>query len=246
MVPMILAAIRYLLLIMLLLLPAGLTPPVLGADSREVLFHEDFNSLDNWKPFFFPKKKKPSTYSIERNGPEHVLRAESNASASAIVYKNSFDVYDYPRMKWRWKVKNVYTKGNSRTREGDDYPIRIYIMFEYDPARAGAFEKMKYGMARSIYGEYPPHSSLSYVWANKDEPGRFLTSPYTNKAVMVPLEKGGLKAGAWQDEEINILEDYQQAFGTRPPARARIAVMNDSDNTGESSVSYMEYIEIGK
>ena len=101
-------------------------------------------------------------------------------------------------------------------------------------------------MARSIYGEYPPHSSLSYVWANKDDPDRFLQSPYTNRAMMVLLEKVRQKVGTWQEEEINILEDYQQAFGEKPPARARIAVMNDSDNTGESAVSYMEYIEIFK
>jgi len=234
------------MLIMLMLLPASMPSSALGSDGRDVLFREDFNSLDNWKPFFFPKKKKPSTYTIEKNGPEHVLRAESNASASAIVYKNSFNVYEHPRMKWRWKVGNVYKKGDARTKKGDDYPIRVYIMFEYDPEQAGAFEKMKYGLARSIYGEYPPHSSLSYVWANKDEPEKFLTSPYTDKAMMVLLEKGPQKVGAWQDEEINILDDYQQAFGVKPPARARMAIMNDSDNTGESSVSYMEYIEIFK
>jgi hypothetical protein len=46
------------------------------------------------------------------------------------------------------------------------------------------------------------------------------------------------------DEEIDILTDYQRAFGTKPPARARIAIMNDSDNTGESSVSWMDHIEV--
>ena len=243
---MILNALRPLMLIMLMLLPADMPSSALGADSRDVLFREDFNSLDNWKPFFFPRIKKHSTYTIERNGSEHVLRAESSASASAIVYKDSFNIYEHPRVKWRWKVNNVYKNGDARTKKGDDYPIRVYIMFEYDPEQAGAFEKMKYGLARSIYGEYPPHSSLSYVWANKDEPEKFLTSPYTDKAMMVLLEKGPQKVGAWQDEEINILDDYQQAFGVKPPARARMAIMNDSDNTGESSVSYMEYIEIFK
>ncbi len=232
-----------LLLIMLMLIMPLASP---GSDSRSILVREDFNSLDNWKPFFFPKIKKHSTYTIETDAKDSVLKAESSGSASAIVYKDSFDVYEHPRVKWRWKVSNVYKKGNVRTRDGDDYPLRVYIMFEYAPEQVGAFEKLKYGIAKSIYGEYPPHSSLSYVWANKDEPGRFLTSPYTNKAVMVLLEKGPQKTGTWQDEEINILDDYQKAFGMKPPARARIAVMNDSDNTGESAVSYMEYIEIFK
>ncbi len=236
-------ALCSLLLIMLMLIMPLASP---GSDSRSILVREDFNSLDNWKPFFFPKIKKHSTYTIETDAKDSVLKAESSGSASAIVYKNSFDVYEHPRVKWRWKVSNVYKKGNGRTRDGDDYPLRVYIMFEYAPEQAGAFEKLKYGIAKSIYGEYPPHSSLSYVWANNEGPDRFLTSPYTNKAVMVLLEKGPQKTGTWQDEEINILDDYQKAFGMKPPARARIAVMNDSDNTGESAVSYMEYIEIFK
>jgi hypothetical protein len=62
--------------------------------------------------------------------------------------------------------------------------------------------------------------------------------------MMVLLEKGASKVGTWVDEEIDILADYQKAFRTRPPARARIAIMNDSDNTGESSVSWMEYLEV--
>ena len=217
-----------------------------SADDHNVLFREDFATLDNWKPFFFPKIKSHSTYTIERDGDKPVLRAESHASASAIVYKDVFDVYDYPRVKWRWKVRNIYARADVRSKEGDDYPIRVYIMFEYDPEKAGAFERIKYGFAKALYGEYPPHSSLSYVWSSKDDPETFIISPYTERAMMVLLEKGLTKAGTWVDEEIDILADYQTAFKSKPPARARIAIMNDSDNTGESSVSYLEYIEVYK
>jgi len=216
------------------------------AGDRPVLFREEFATLDNWKPFTFPKIKSHSTYTIERSGTGHILRAESNASASAIVYKDSFNIYDYPKARWRWKVRNVYAKGNARSKEGDDYPIRVYIMFEYDPDKAGVGERIKYSIVKSMYGEYPPHSSLSYIWSSKDDPETFVVSPYTDKAVMVLLEKGAAKVGTWVDEEIDIPADYQNAFKTKPPARARIAIMNDSDNTGESSVSWMEYIEVFK
>lgn len=231
-------------LISLLLLT--FSPMSARTGERTVLFRENFNSLDNWKPFFFPKIKSHSTYTIEHEGDTHVLHAESRASASAIVYKDAFNVFDFPRLKWRWKVKNVYAKADPRSKEGDDYPIRVYIMFEYDPEKAGAMERIKYSLVRSLYGEYPPHSSLSYVWASKDDPDTFLESPYTEKAIMVLLEKGPAKVGTWVDEEVDILADYQKAFKTQPPARARIAIMNDSDNTGESSVSYMEYLEVFK
>jgi hypothetical protein len=71
------------------------------AQEKPILFHEDFATLENWKPFFFPKIKKHTVYTIQRDGERHYLKAESNASASAIVYKDSFNVYDYPRVQWR-------------------------------------------------------------------------------------------------------------------------------------------------
>lgn len=216
------------------------------SQEQNILFREDFSTLDNWAPFFFPKIKKHSVYTIEQENGNRRFKAESNASASAIVYKDPFNVYDWPKARWRWKVKNVYAKGDPSTKEGDDYPIRVYVMFEYDPDKAGFGERITYGLAKTLYGKYPPHSSLSYVWASKGEQERIITSPYTDRARMVLLEKGPAKAGTWVDEEVNIVEDYQKAFKTAPPARARIAIMNDSDNTGESSVSYMDYIEVFK
>jgi len=231
--------LRTLTVIALLLLPS----PSPAAETA-VLFREDFATLDNWKPFSFPKIKSHSTYTIEREGGLHILRAESSASASAIVYRESFDVYEYPKARWRWKAKNIYARGDARSKEGDDYPLRVYVMFEYAPDQAGAMERIKYGLIKALYGEYPPHSSLSYVWASRVDAETFVVSPYTDKAMMVLLEKGPARTGQWVDEEIDILADYQQAFKTRPPARARIAIMNDSDNTGESSVSWVQYIEV--
>jgi hypothetical protein len=185
--------------------------PVISArtEERRTLFQEDFNSLDNWKPFYFPKIEKHSTYTIEKNGEMHYLKAESKASASAIVYKESFDVYEYPRVRWRWKVNNVYAKGDARIKEGDDYPLRVYVMLEYDPDKARAFEKIKYGLAKKLYGASPPHSSLSYVWGNKNDSETIVTSPYTDKAVIIFLRKGPEKVGTWQEEDVNILDAYQ-------------------------------------
>ncbi len=230
--------------IVLVVLASALTTFFAAASNKTVLFHEDFNTLENWKAFFFPKISRHSVYTIERANDKHYLKAESNASASAILYKESFQVCVYSRVRWRWKVRNLFVNGNPRTKAGDDYPIRIYIVFPYDPEKAGVFEKLTYGWAKKLYGEYPPDSSLSYVWANKADPETVVTSPYTGRAKIILLEKGPDKVGRWVDEEINVVEDYRRAFGKDPPERASIAVMNDSDNTGESSVSYLEYLEV--
>ena len=214
------------------------------AVGEKTLFKEDFDSLDRWDPLYFPKIKRHSSYTIVSSGTEKYLRAESDASASALVYKKKFNVYEFPNIRWRWKIDNVYRNGNAKTKEGDDYPIRIYVIFKYDPKRAGFFEKLKYNSAKLVYGEYPPHSALNYIWANKEHKERIITSAYTDKSKLIILEKGVSKVGKWETEEVNIITDYQWAFGKSPPAVASIAIMNDSDNTGEKSVSYVDYIEI--
>jgi hypothetical protein len=215
-----------------------------SAGDRQVLFHEDFSTLDNWKPFFFPKIKSHSTYTIERDGDKPVLRAESHASASAIVYKESFNVYEHRTLRWRWKVGNIYRKGDATSKAGDDFPLRIDVMFEYDPKKAGIGESVTHGLARTVHGGNPPLSSLNYVWANKEHPERIMNCPSMDHVRYILLRKGAALVGTWQDEKVDIVADYREAFRADPPAKARIAVMNDSDNTGESSVSYLEYIEV--
>jgi hypothetical protein len=209
-----------------------------------VLFLEDFNSLDNWKPLHFPKIKRYTQYSVTCEAGNCFLKAESDNSASGIMYRNTFNVYDYPLIKWRWRIENGYRKGDPKIKQGDDYPIRIYIIFKYDPEASPFFERVKYEAARLGYGDYPPDSSLNYIWSSKEYLERIITSPYTEKSKMILLDKGDTNVGKWSAHEINIIKDYHEAFGHKPPAIASLAIMNDSDNTGEKSISFIDYIKV--
>ena len=229
---------------MLLLVP-GLISPVY-AQNEGIFFREDFNGLENWRPLYFPKIKEHTEYSIATEGVESYLKAESNASASGIIFREKFNVFEYPKVRWRWKVSNVYRKGNAEEKSGDDYPLRIYIIFKYDPETASFGQRAKYGLVRKIYGEYPPHSSLNYVWASREHNKKIIPNPYASETKMIILQTGDANAGKWIEEEIDIIEDYHKAFGEDPPAVGSIAIMNDSDNTGESSTSFIDYIEMSR
>ncbi len=210
----------------------------------DVLIHEDFQNLAQWRPLHFPKITQHTQYAIVEEEGRTVLKAESSASASALICKKEFSVFDYSRLKWKWRIQNVYEKGNTREKSGDDYPLRVYVIFKYDPDKASFGQKIKYGLAKKIYGEYPPHSSLNYIWANRNDEAGIVTNPFAQEVKMVILQSGPAKIGQWLEEDVNILGDYRKAFGTDPPAIASIAIMNDSDNTGEHSVSYIDYIEV--
>lgn len=235
--------IFHILLFLIVLFPSIVTPQY-GKES--FFIKEYFNTLDNWRPLYFPKINKHTSYTIETNGDERYLRIESAASASALVYNKEFNAYEYPNIRWRWRAGNIYTKGDTGTKDGDDYPLRIYITFQYDPKKAGLLERLRYEGAKLLYGEYPPHSAINYVWANKELREKIITSPYTEKTKIIIIEKGISRIDTWETKEANILKDYREAFGEDPPAQASIAIMNDSDNTGEASVSYIHFIEVYK
>lgn len=211
---------------------------------RHLLFREDFNDLKNWDALYFPKIKNHTLYTIESQGDEKYLKAESNASASGLVYRREFHVYEYPRIAWRWKISNVYQKAAPRTKSGDDYPIRIYVMFKYDPEKASFLEKIQYELAKRLYSKYPPQSSLNYVWANREYKESFVVSQYTEKTVILFLAMGSRNVGKWQYEDVHIVEDYEKAFRVKPPPIASIGILNDSDNRGEGSVSYIDFVEV--
>ena len=212
----------------------------------ETIIKESFDSLDSWKPLNFPKIKRHSRYSLVKEKNHSILKCEADASASGLLNIHTFNPIEFPVLKWRWKIKNVYKKGDATKKKGDDYPLRIYIIFKYDPLKSSFFEKAKYNAAKLIYGEYPPYSSLNYIWANKKHKKKILPNPFTEKAMMIIMETGEKKTGRWVKEKVNIFEDYKKAFGKEPPHEAGLALMCDSDNTGERGESYIDYIELSR
>ena len=56
--------------------------------------------------------------------------------------------------------------------------------------------------------------------------------------VMIVVESGETKLRQWVSEERNVFEDYEKAFGKKPPMITGVAIMTDTDNTGESATAY--------
>jgi hypothetical protein len=214
--------------------------------SESAVIRENFANLNNWTPLRFDKTRKDTVYSAADEGGVTCLKAESGGSSSAIVCNREFDVYQYPVMRWKWKVSNVYAKGDVSKKEDNDSPARLYVMFKYDPGEAGFFTRLKYLLAKKIYGRYPPRYALCYIWANMRHKERIITSPGFGEIKYVVLEAGSRQVGKWREEEVNVLEDFKKAFGRTPPAAARISFMDDSDNTGESSTSWLSSLEVLK
>jgi hypothetical protein len=211
-------------------------------DVLEVGKFSDF-SLDEaipaqWEPLTFKNIHEHTTYSLVKKNGKTVIRAESKASASGLIRKISIDPLQYQLISWSWKISNVFEKGDVSQKQGDDYPARIYITFEYDPDKLGFFEKTRYQAARLIYGQYPPHAAINYIWESKAPIETIVSNPYTDRVKMIVIESGDENSGVWRKEKRNVYEDYKRAFGEEPPMISGVAIMTDSDNTKESAVAW--------
>ena len=214
--------------------------------AQSVFMKEDFQSLDNWNPLNFPKIEAHSKYSVEEIEGEKVLKAESNASASGLIFKQTFSIQKYPKLQWIWRVENVYKTANETTKAGDDYPIRLYVIFKYHHESADFWKKAKYDLAKQFYGEYPPHSSLNYVWASNAPAQAVITSPYADEVKVIVMNSGNSGLGKWQTHQVDMVQDYRRVFQEEPPDEASIAIMSDSDNTHEKAVAYIRNIIISE
>lgn len=195
-----------------------------------------------WKSLDFKKIPRSTHYSVVQEGENFVVKAHSESSASGILKELNLNPGDYPVLSWRWKVENVLQGGDASKKSGDDYPARIYVAFLYNPKEASFWEKTKYGTAKLVYGKYPPKGVLNYVWDNKLPKGSTVDNAYTDRAKMVILQSGTEKVGKWVQEERNILEDYEKLFGGKAPQISFIAIMSDTDNTGEAATAYYDDI----
>jgi len=163
-----------------------------------------------------------TVYSIHEENGNKSLKAYSHASASALIYKISFDLKEFPFLTWKWKVMNIISTGDATKKAGDDYAARIYVIFPY---WIPAFTK-----------------SINYIWANKLKKGVTIPNPFYSRVVMIAVESGTEMTGEWISEERNVLEDYKSVFGEEPANPEAIAIMTDTDNTGEAAVAYYDDI----
>jgi len=218
-----------------LLVLGGFTPPA-----------DPAGPPPGWEPVTFPNVPRHTRYTVVREGAGWVLRAESDASASGLYRPLDLDPKIYRMLSWRWKVENVVAKSDPRRKDGDDYAARVYVAFRYEPnATATLWDRSRFGAYRLIYGRYPPGLALNYVWESRLPVGTVLDNAYTARAKIIVAKSGAAEAGRWVTETRDIYEDYRHIVGGEPPRIAGVALMTDTDDTGERAVAYYDAITLG-
>jgi hypothetical protein len=140
------------------------------------------------------------------------LKATAEGTASGLFYRIKYDPQHQPILAWKWKIDNIVANGDARTKVGDDYAARIYVVFP-----SFFFWQTK---------------AINYIWANRLPVGDAIPNSYTANAMMVAVESGPANTGKWLEYRRNIYDDFKKYFGKEPALVGAIAIMTDTDTTG--------------
>ncbi len=193
---------------------------------------------DSWQPLGASRSKPPTRYSLVDDGGVTVVRADAAGSVSALSRTLKVNLAEYPVLRWHWKVANILKTSDMRLKAGDDYPARVYVMFDYPLAKLPFAERSKLRLARALHDPNLPAATLCYVWDSRMPAGTMMPSSYTSLMRMIVVESGATRVNQWLTVERDVAADFKAAFGEDAPAVSAVAIATDTDNTGETAVAF--------
>jgi hypothetical protein len=201
------------LLVLLITITFGST--TVQADSLLVGDFEN-GDLNNWKEKVFKNKTNYQVVNVEG---KRAIQAISNDSASGLYREVKIDLEKTPYLNWSWKVENILPNVNEQSKKGDDYPARVYVIFS-----GGLF--------------FWRTRALDYVWSSHQQVGTNWPNAYTSNTHMIAIQNDKRNIGEWVIEKRNIREDYKRIFGADISSADAVAIMTDTDNTGQMANAY--------
>jgi hypothetical protein len=120
-------------------------------------------------------------------------------------------------LRWRWRAIQLPPEGDERAEATNDSASGVWVVFD---------------------NRVLPRA-LKYVWSTTQPVGTRLTNPGYWRAKTIVLRSGSTHLGTWQEETVNIYQDYKAFFGEEPGEVQGIAVKTSSDST--KSVAVADY-----
>jgi hypothetical protein len=179
-------------------------------------------SLDDWQQRSFDGNTR---YSLVGDDGTTVLNAVSDGSASALGRRIRIDLKQTPWVSWRWKIGNRLEGLDERSKEGDDFAARVYLVVD------GGLLKWR-------------TRTVTYVWSSSNPAGTSWRNAHNPRHAAIIAVRGQQdEPGVWQAERRNAYEDFKAAFGREVHYIDAVVVMTDTDNSGQRAEAW--YGDIG-
>ncbi len=196
-------------IIVIIILFSSHTPSIYG----DVVGRFQQGDLDGWE---VKKFEGETEYTLVEDLEGYALQASSDASASGLHKAVKIDLTRTPYLNWSWRVKGTLSDIDETTKQGDDYAARVYVV------------RKKGLLSLSSL-------AISYVWSSHQPEDTLWPNAFTEKAAMIAVRNGDADAGQWVSEKRNVRKDFKRAFGSDVTQVDVVAVMTDTDNSGQSA-----------
>ncbi len=183
------------------------------------------NWESNWEKYSFTLEENTST--IKRYDDNNILKVVSNDSATGYWRDLNIKTQKSTKLSWYWRTNTILKDINQKSKFGDDYVGRMYVIFNN---------------STSFFD--PNLKAICYVWgANLSQYEKF-NSPYSENIKIIVLKNNRSKINTWFKENRNLYNDFEDAFGEPPSNISGVAFMVDTDNSDSNCTTWFDNISL--
>ncbi len=198
-----------------------------------------------WKEWILHPVKRRTNYSLVQEQGRTVLTAHAERSASGVIAEGlDIDPTRRPILEWTWRSDTLLTQADNEVASLEDAPVRLVLAFDGDKSTLPIKDRLFAERVKLLSGRDLPYATLMYIWGNRRDRESLLPNPHTQRIKKLVVDSGPQKLKQWQRHRRNIVEDFRRAYGKDPGRLIAVAVMTDTDNTGDTARAYYGDIRV--
>ena len=162
-------------------------------------------------------------YSVGSNENGNYLKAIADNAASGLGKEIKIDINKTPFINITWKIEKDIPGIDETAKKGHDFAARVFVI-----KKTGA-------TALS-------NRAVNYVFSSNQDVGSNSPSPYTKKSVDNVLATTKTNLNEWVTVKANVKEDFKKFHNLDVNELDGIAIMSDTDNSKQKSITYYQNI----
>ena len=190
-------------------------------------------SDSGWKPWILHPAKQSTVYGWSCDPEGIIVTANADSAASGLMHALDVDPDRLPIIEWRWQVDALIPGADNSDADVEDAPARVVLAFDGNRDALPVRDRLFFEQVRLFSGRELPYATLMYIWENRKSLETVVRNPHTSRIRKVVVSSGARELGKWLHFRRNIVDDYRRAFGVSPGRLVGVAILTDTDNTGE-------------
>ena len=162
-------------------------------------------------------------YTVGTNDNGNYLKSIADNAASGLGKEIKIDLDKTPFINITWKIEKDLSGIKENTKKGHDYAARVFVI-----KKTGATPLS--------------NRAINYVFSSNQDVGSNSPSPYTKKSIDNVLATTKTNLNEWVTVKANVKEDFKKFHNLDVNELDGIAIMSDTDNSKQKSITYYQNI----